>query len=289
MIICSCCQTEYLSSEKNCPNCGFAVAIYNGVLLWAPEQYKINYNPENFAFFAELENNYFWFEARKKLLLHCLKKYFSGFGSLLEVGCGTGYLLSSVAKAFPQADLYASDVFIEALNFTAKKFQGRAKSPILMRLDARDIPYREEFDAIVALDVLEHIEEDSLVIKNFFAATKKGGGLIVTVPQHQRLWGKADEDAGHVRRYEISDLREKIKAAGYSVIFSGSFVSLLLPAIFLSRRRGGKNNPQFKELGISSGLNRLLSGIMTLEYHLIKLGLRFPWGGSRLLVAKKLA
>lgn len=248
----------------------------------------INYRVENFAFLDEHEKHFFWFEARRKLILHCLNMYFPKFNSLLEIGCGTGFMLSGIVKAYPLADLYGSDVFIDDLKYAAAKFERlTGPKPRLMRLDARNIPYKNEFDVIVACDVLEHISEDVLAMKNFYAAVKPGGGLIITVPQHRRLWSAADEAAGHVRRYEAVELRDKIEAAGWHVVYSGSFVSLLLPVLGLSRLMAKDKNPQEKELAVSPGVNRLLYGIMVTEFFLIKLGVKFPCGGSRLLVAKK--
>jgi len=68
-----------------------------------------------------------------------------------------------------------------------------------VQLDARNLPYKSEFDAIGAFDVIEHIEEDIEVIRSARAALVKNGILVVTVPQHAWLWSGADEHAHHKR------------------------------------------------------------------------------------------
>jgi len=80
------------------------------------------------------------------------------------------------------------------------------------------------------------LRDDELVLSEMFRATKPGGGIIVTVPQHQFLWSVVDEHAFHKRRYSRVDLVSKVERAGFRVARVTSFVSLLLPLMLLSRR-----------------------------------------------------
>ena len=97
-------------------------------------------------------------------------------------------------------------------------------------MDARRIPFRDEFDVIGAFDVIEHIEEDVAVIDEVGRALRPGGGFVMTVPQHPALWSPQDEHAHHVRRYTAAGLRRKVEAAGFEVVRMTSFVRLLLPS-----------------------------------------------------------
>lgn len=121
-------------------------------------------------------------------------------------------------------------------------------------------------------------------------ALRLGGGIAITVPQHPWLWSQQDEYAYHVRRYNTGELREKVLRANFSVIFEISFVSFLLPAMFASRWSGSQesgNCDQMSELRLPSFVNRTFESVMNAERRLIQLGVRFPIGGSRLLIAKK--
>jgi len=102
-------------------------------------------------------------------------------------------------------------------------------------MDARKIPFEEEFDVIGLFDVIEHIEEDDLVLSQVNSALKSNGVVIITVPQHMCLWSAADEYACHIRRYSKYEIEQKITNAGFEILRSTSFVTLLLPALFLSR------------------------------------------------------
>lgn len=157
-------------------------------------------------------------------------------------------------------------------------------------MDARNIPFRDEFDVIGAFDVLEHIPEDFAVLAQAYAALKPGGHLLVTVPQHPWLWSPSDDYARHERRYRSTALQDKVRSAGFKILRSGSFVSLLLPLMLLSRlavrRKTGAFNP-LDEFKLPSWLNRSFYNLMKMETGLIKLGMNFPLGGSRFIVARK--
>ena len=204
----------------------------------------------------------------------------------LEIGCGTGYVLAGVAQAYPTAALVGSEVFSVGLPYAAS----RVKAAELVQMDARRIPYVDEFDVIGAFDVLEHIEEDEVVLAAMSRALRPGGGIAITVPQHPWLWSVADESACHVRRYKIGELREKVLRAGFNVAFETSFVSFLLPAMLASRltkQRAKAGVDSMSELSLPPLLNRAFEIVMDMERHLIRSGLRLELGGSRLLIATK--
>ena len=146
----------------------------------------------------------------------------------------------------------------------------------------------ERFDCIGAFDVIEHINEDELVLSNLSRALKNGGTLLVTVPQHRWLWSAADEYACHVRRYTRAELVRKVTRSGLTVEYMTSFVSLLVPVMWLNRLRASRANYNpMDEFRIPKWVNRLLEMIMIFELGLMKLGMTFPIGGSLLLLARK--
>jgi trans-aconitate methyltransferase len=204
----------------------------------------------------------------------------------MEIGCGTGFVLSAVREAFPQLDITGSEIFSCGLSCA----QGRVPDVELIQLDARKLPYAEHFDLIGAFDVLEHIEEDEHTIEQIFRALRPGGHLMLTVPQHEWLWSHQDVAAHHCRRYQAAQLRRKLSDAGFIVEREVSFITLLLPAMLASRRLRGSNTQvidPLSELRLPAALNALFGGIMSLELLLLRLGFRFPAGGSLLAVARK--
>ncbi|MBI5006864.1 MAG: class I SAM-dependent methyltransferase [Nitrosomonadales bacterium] len=238
---------------------------------------------------AEVEPVHFWFVSRNQILRETLGNYFSAPAKVLEVGCGTGFVLSGVREAFPQADLSASDIYTEGLGYAAQ----RVPDAFLFQMDAQHIPFREEFDVIGAFDVLEHIEDDEAVLAQLFQACKIGGGVILTVPQHRWLWSRMDDFAHHKRRYTRDELIGKLEHAGFQIEYVTSFISLLLPLMLAARLLRSHEDTEMKDQMESAGLsigkltNRIMSMVMAVERSLLRIGLRFPFGGSLLVVAKK--
>lgn len=285
MLICPECRHPLAPDFPACSSCGFAPEMLDGFLSWAPDMVKYyeGFPPESFAGLAAVEAENFWFQARNQLIVWALGKYFPGFRSLLEVGCGTGFVLSGISGRFPGVRLVGSEIFTAGLVHAAQ----RLPDAELIQMDARRLPYDGEFDVVAAFDVIEHIKEDVTVLGNLYQATSRGGGCLITVPQHRWLWSKVDEAACHERRYTVDEVHRKIRRAGFRILMSTSFVSLLLPAMLLSRLLGkpSRRADLEDELRLPPALNRLFVNIMNIEAASIRAGIRWPLGGSRLVVA----
>lgn len=283
---CLVCDTLYPASDTACPACGWQPSQENGLPAFAPalSAESPGFKASHFAELAAREAGNFWFEARNRLIVWALRRYASDFGSFLEVGCGTGYVLTALAAEFPQARVAGSEIFSAGLSFAASRLPGAD----FMQMDARDIPFSREFGAIGMFDVLEHIAEDEAVLREVHTALRPNGYLLLTVPQHQWLWSSTDDYACHVRRYAADDLHAKVRSAGFAILRSTSFVSVLLPLMMLSRlsRREGEE-ASGAELSVAPWLNHLLGTAMAAEARMIQAGVDFPAGGSRFLIARK--
>ena len=74
-----------------------------------------------------------------------------------------------------------------------------------------------DFDTVVCLNVVEHVEDDLLALRNIRSALKPGGCAIILVPQDQAAYGTLDEVLGHFRRYSEPQLRKRMEEAGFEV------------------------------------------------------------------------
>jgi trans-aconitate methyltransferase len=248
---------------------------------------NIGFKTHYFKELAGLEAGNFWFRARNKLILWALHKYSPGLKSFLEIGCGTGFVISAISKRFPGARLSGSEYLEEGLVYARQRVPGAE----FTQMDARHIPHESELDAIGAFDVLEHIEEDDAVLQQICKALKPGGIVFITVPQHRWLWSAVDVYACHVRRYGANELHQKVCGAGFEIIRSTSFVSTLLPAMYLSRLlQGNKTDMNMDDvagLRVNPILNKIFEWLLDIELAMIRAGVSLPVGGSRLLVARK--
>ena len=271
-----------------CPKCSYSPQLIEGFFSFAPELATgDNHAPVDFQTLAGVEAGNFWFRARNRLIVWAIQHYFAHATSILEIGCGTGFVLSGIHRAFPNLALSGSEVACEGLAFAARRVPGVS----LFQMDARRIPFSDEFDVVGAFDVIEHIHEDEQVLGEMYRSVRNGGGIIITVPQHSFLWSRVDEIAGHVRRYSASDLTEKITRAGFHTVRTTSFVSILLPLMMASRLATSKATGRQvanSEFGLGSLSNMVLEKLLDIERGLICCGISFPVGGSLLAVAYKI-
>jgi SAM-dependent methyltransferase len=288
MKVCSACGDRFHSLAWICPACSHTPKLIEGHLAFAPDLAEASegFEAHFFSELVSLESKNFWFRSRNRLLIWALQRYFPQAKNFLEIGCGTGFVLSGIEQAFPKLALSGSEIFSTGLGFAAQRLS-RAE---LFQMDARKIPFEDEFDLIGAFDVLEHIKEDEIVLSEMHRAVHNEGGIVLSVPQHPWLWSQADDYAHHVRRYDAQELKTKVERVGFKVVRMTSFVSLLLPLMFLSRLQQRQPNPDYDdtaELRISGWMNAILENILNLERTMIQLGISFPAGGSLLLIAKK--
>jgi SAM-dependent methyltransferase len=267
------------------------VVTVDGIRCYAPELAlgSEDYPAEVYDRLCGLEEKHFWFRARNRIILREFRRHLGRLHRprVLEIGCGTGYVLRGLASE-GSYELTGAEANIAGLRHA----RIRLPSVEFVQIDARDLPYESAFDAVGAFDVIEHITEDGRVLAGIHRALRPGGVLVVTVPQHQWLWSWADEQARHKRRYGRQELAGKVRAAGFEMLRATSFVTALLPALYVSRfaRRRERSAPSgidLSELEISQTTNAICGAVMRIDEALIGAGLSLPVGGSLLAVARK--
>jgi len=290
MKICLQCNAEITGDTWKCDKCAWAPINIEGITLFAPDISGVgeSYDPAWYEELATLENDNFWFVSRNRVIKWLTGRYCNKPGKYLEIGCGTGFVLQMLEKTFPEWEIYATEAQLEGLHLARQRVTTRTK---LFQMDACAIPFRNEFDVVGAFDVIEHIRDDRKAIHEIYQSLKPGGLFVLSVPQHMFLWSKFDELGCHFRRYAVNEIETVLKSCGFSVLLSTSFNSLLLPLMVVSRwfKKTDENNSidVLDELRIPNSLNKILELILYIEYLLVKTGIRFPIGGSRMIVAKK--
>ena len=288
MRLCLGCAHAFESETWTCPRCGHAPRLADGRPVFAPELDSSDAGDAEYRYdaLAAAEEGHFWFRARRRLILRAVRRHFPTAERLLEIGCGTGFVLAGLRAAFPRMALAGSDARTPGLAHAAARVPGTA----LFQMDARRIPFRGEFDVVGAFDVLEHIEEDEGVLAEIARALRPRGGLVLTVPQHDWLWSAVDDFSHHRRRYARHDLEATLRRAGFVPLWTTSFVSLLLPLLLAARRRAPKTAAELDptaELRIGAVANGVCASIARLEEALIAAGVSFPAGGSLLVAASR--
>ena len=111
---------------------------------------------------------------------------------------------------------------------------------------------------------------------------------MITVPQHPWLWSKSDEFAYHKRRYTRQQLTSLLRRQNFEIVLDTSFVFFLLPIMLMQRifLKYKTNYDISQELSLSKKVDKFFGVLLKCERQLIKLGLRFPVGGSRFVIAR---
>lgn len=281
---------EIWAPDWSCAECAFRLTYMNDLPCFAPELIESSegFDTKLFDILVKFEETNFWFVNRARLIRALLAEHFPEASSLMEIGCGSGSILLSLAKHFPQLQLVGSELHMDGLDLARKRLSPNIR---LLQMDARNVPAEAEFDVIGAFDVIEHILEDDQVLQQMHGALKPRGGVIIAVPQHTWLWSPADEAAFHQRRYSPGELEAKLEASGFEVLRSTSFNTLLLPLMLVSRKlmsyKKGIEHDPLSEFRMAPWLNRVLSAVLSLEVSLTTAGVNWPIGGSRMVVARR--
>jgi SAM-dependent methyltransferase len=266
----------------------------DGIKCYNPESAKSydDYPSEGFALTDKIEASSFWCLSRARLLKQIIAKYATGKSSIrfLELGCGTGFFIRELAKN-KKFNITGSDIYLAGLKYAKEKLPGAD----FVQIDATSNYMHEQFDMIGAFDVIEHIEDDEMVIKNIYKSLLPKGYFIVTVPQYAFLWSKLDDIVKHKRRYSRTELLFKLRDGGFDIVFQSSFVFVLFPFMLISRlldrkQSGGDHVSQGEmeeRVKLPKMINWFFDKLMRIDEFLIKCGVSLPVGGSLLVVARK--
>ncbi len=240
----------------------------------------------------ELEENYWWYVARRKIILDQLQLLISSNFKgrkpiLLDIGCGTGRNLASFSK---YTEAYGMDNSEEAIKFCKKRGLPHLILQDLSKNQVSENPFGKNFDLITMLDVLEHIEDDIQCLSAVSNWLTDRGFLFITVPAYSWLWSGEDYVSHHVRRYSRKRLEEIVQKAGFVIEKISFFNTLLLPmqslVILINRVFSSKSKTQTNLQEMPEFINSILQIIMSAESPLLK-KMNLPFGGSILCICRK--
>lgn len=235
----------------------------------------------------QLEETNWWYSGRRRLILKVVaqihKKYSDKSMNILDAGCGTGINLRYLLD---YGDAYGLDISNEALKFS--RIRGLS-SLICGSVDRLPLT-NEFFDLVVALDVIEHIQEDLTAIRELNRVLRPGGSLIVTVPAFQFLWSNHDLAVHHKRRYTRSELRDILGLGGFIVeraTYWNLFLFLPVAAMrMLKRATSSQRNKQTDLAELPAPIDRILRGLLWVENSILG-WFDLPFGVSVMCVCRK--
>ena len=244
---------------------------------------KIEKKPTPYDIENKVESFHWWFVVRRKLLKSILSSISVPLNSLaIDIGCGAGSNLKALASSG------LNPVGLDQSTYVLSLIRAKTGFPLLAG-DLNRLPIKtNSVGLIIAMDILEHLENDENGIGELYRALAKGGVLILTVPAFKFLSGIQDIVTGHKRRYSKREVTSKLRGKGFDILRSSYFNFFLFFPILMARQIihffGLKIESENK---INSPLiNSFLKAIFSLELYLIKY-ISFPFGVSIFCIARK--
>lgn len=212
---------------------------------------------------------------------------------ILEIGCSSGFMLRSVREHLPNAFLIGSDYVRGPL----EKLAGDITDLPLMQFDLVHCPLPDNsVDAVILLNVLEHIQDDANATRQIHRILKPGGVAVIEVPAGPRLYDVYDKLLLHFRRYSLRELKRLVERAGFLTVNQSHLGFFLYPGFWAVKQRNKRllsqqqntEQQQVVARNISeTGGSRVLGAIMRLELTLGR-WISYPFGIRCVLTCIKL-
>lgn len=231
------------------------------------------------AAYPELYRRHWWWRVREQILLRALSSLFEGATQdvrILDVGCGAGLFFDALQRFGTVEGIESDPVALEkAGRWRANIFQGE--------LNASFQP-AAPYDAILMLDILEHVPEPDQLLLHARKLLKPHGQLVITVPAFNWLWTRHDDINHHLRRYSSSQLRRVVHGAGLLMTDSTYlFQSLVVPKAVVRLKEtllpGHPEVPRIPEQTLNTALQKWFLA----EYAVARW---LPFGTSLMVLAK---
>ncbi|MBV1931829.1 MAG: class I SAM-dependent methyltransferase, partial [Porticoccaceae bacterium] len=194
-----------------------------------------DYKAEGLDNLHKVEEQHFWFLARKDFITTQMKKVVSMSSKIIEIGAGTG----NVSRCLKRAGF--SNMAVGEMHLNGLRYAQSYGIDECYQFDLLRAPFKDEFDTICIFDVLEHIDEDKDALVSIHSMLKNNGHIVLTVPSHQWLWNRDDVLAGHKKRYTRADLVKLLKESGFEIIIARYFFISIVPLLLLRKLLGGFN------------------------------------------------
>jgi SAM-dependent methyltransferase len=198
--------------------------------------------------------------------------------SVLEIGSGMGYFSEKLAESRRER-LVLSDPDAGCLGRLRETFGNRSDVEVVEVALPGKVDIGEPVESVVAMNVLEHIEDDAQALRDLAAVVTPGGRIVLWVPAYMQLYGDFDRKVGHFRRYTPATMRAAVERAGLRVRIARPVNFLGGIAWWIAVRRGGAGKPDKR-------LVWLYDNVVVPTSRTLERVIRPPFGQSVLCVAE---
>jgi ubiquinone/menaquinone biosynthesis C-methylase UbiE len=247
---------------------------------------------QDYADLYELEENFWWFVGMREITEALLDEIIcsAAAGRVLDAGCGTGGMMSRLAR-------YTADRQVVGIDFseTALRFSVQRQQQLLARASVAELPFADaSFDLITSFDVLPHVpdQKDVRAINEFYRVLRPGGIVFIRVAAYQWMRSGHDDAITVHRRYDLNELTAHLRRAGFMIRRATYANTLLFPVAVIKRLIFTPKGRAHAESEVKPWPKSLawVDGLLSLPLKLEALWLsRFdlPFGLSAICIAEK--
>ncbi|MCU1324724.1 MAG: Methyltransferase type 11 [Bryobacterales bacterium] len=246
-------------------------------------------NPAEFSNIANAEDELWWYQGQREILTTLIDRQLASasIGKVLEAGCGTGHTARLLTDRYGWS-ITALDLSEVGLGHAASRGLST-----LVQGDITRLPFRNgEFDLVISLDVIAHLEAgvESAAYREFARVLRPGGRMILRTAALRSLRSRHSEFIVERQRFTRAEVISGLQTAGFRIRFDSYVNAFLLPIAWFKFRVWEPllSSPPASGVGRVAGwLNRLLRLPLALEARLIAAGHRFPIGQTVLVLAEQ--
>jgi 2-polyprenyl-3-methyl-5-hydroxy-6-metoxy-1,4-benzoquinol methylase len=235
---------------------------------------------EAYDLMRDLAASHWWYRARCEVICSLVEKHVPRGSSIIDYGGGTGYIARRLGDL--GFTVRVADMSREMLDECA------ASGLQVIDLNAGKLS-PDSADCVLALDVLEHLDDEVEVLRQLRSSLRPGGTLIATVPAYEFLWSGEDFVSNHLRRHTRGSFLKNIRSGGFTVVWSSYFNTILFPLIagvILAKRILRPRDMYCSNVTETpSWQNALFYHLFALERPMLQ-SVSFPFGVSIAAVAK---
>jgi ubiquinone/menaquinone biosynthesis C-methylase UbiE len=242
--------------------------------------------PDEYRKLADVEDRMWYFRTLHHHVETRLHQTLQGAATarVLDAGCGTGGLIRRLQIKRPQWLWTGVDVSPLACALARQ----RVPEIEVVQASLTALPWTgREFDAVVSVDVLYHIEDDRAALRELWRVLRPGGVIVVNVPAYRWLWSYHDVAVHSVRRYARSELVEKLDEAGFDDVWSTHWNALPLPLVIVRRKLLPAPRDASDVKLYPAAIEGVFRAAMAAERAWLRMGSPLPFGSSVLAVARK--